>query len=370
MAFRANASLSERIVGGTRSFLANAIEKTLGPHAGYLGLAPADVVMRKKGSIVVGGVYYVNLGSLVSSLHGSAMIQEVTALIVQTSAGDALVDNIGGPFSGMIVSPSSPLVAINERGWPMSGLITFSNIGDSQTVYDILLIGRSLGGVPDIEHPPVAISPPSLTGDNLPVGSLTGDVGDWTNVPTSFEIRYLRDDITVLDDAGLTYVKSSLDQGTSIVMGVKAVNAFGVSAEAFSDPFLISGGTGLSQPENVEPPSIEGTAVIGSSLTAIAGVWLGSPDPTFSYSWYDNSFTLLSNAQSYTPLTAGDIYVGVKATNSQGTVTLFAQAFVIDPPPAQTADSTYWKADKSTWRDQFITLNAQISVEAGRRGAF
>lgn len=87
--------------------------------------------------------------------------------------------------------------------------------------------------------------------------------------------------------------------------------------------------TTTTKPANTSPPTITGTAKVGSNLTCNPGTWTGNP--TFTYQWYyensDGSGDVAINVggvgttQTYTPVvddTGGRNYCVVTATNAGG----------------------------------------------------
>lgn len=86
--------------------------------------------------------------------------------------------------------------------------------------------------------PPVSTVPPALTGDPHKGSVLTCSTGEWTESPTTFAWRWLRDDVVIPDEIGQTYPVTGEDVGTSLSCIVTATNELG-SAEAPSAPLPI-----------------------------------------------------------------------------------------------------------------------------------
>lgn len=85
----------------------------------------------------------------------------------------------------------------------------------------------------------------------------------------------------------------------------------------------IEGLTG-SAPANTVAPSITGTTVQGSTLTAADGTWTGTPAPTLTRQWKRNGVNISGATATTYVLTASDvgatITVTVTATNTIGSV--------------------------------------------------
>ncbi|MCU1458214.1 MAG: hypothetical protein JWL73_2306 [Actinomycetia bacterium] len=88
------------------------------------------------------------------------------------------------------------------------------------------------------------------------------------------------------------------------------------------DNLTVSAGA-APKPTNTAVPTISGTAMVGSTLTASTGTWTGSPS-SFSYQWSrcNGSCTAITNAGSTYVLGGADvgstIIVAVTATNGSG----------------------------------------------------
>src|SRR5438477_8366849 len=114
-----------------------------------------------------------------------------------------------------------------------------------------------------------------------------------------------------------------------------------------------SAGTGYGQqaPSNTAAPSISGTLVSGSTLTAGAGTWSGVAISSYAYQWKrcdlgGNSCADLGGATQTTyKLGSADVgttlRVSVTATNKNGSATAVSgQSGVVAPPPSTPAPPT------------------------------
>lgn len=129
-----------------------------------------------------------------------------------------------------------------------------------------------------------------------------------------------------------------------------------VSARETID-IMVAAGDGYSMdliaPENVEPPSISGTAQVGETLTGDDGEWSGVPEPTLSRQWQADGEPIDgATGPTYEPVeddVGAAITLAVTATNGAGSVTAVSEA--TDPvspaleapvntaPPAITGDA-------------------------------
>jgi murein DD-endopeptidase MepM/ murein hydrolase activator NlpD len=86
--------------------------------------------------------------------------------------------------------------------------------------------------------PPVSTAPPTITGDPHKGSILTCSTGEWTETPTTFAWRWVRDDVVIPDAIAQTYTVTGEDVGHSLICIVTATNELG-SAEAPSAPLPI-----------------------------------------------------------------------------------------------------------------------------------
>ena len=112
-----------------------------------------------------------------------------------------------------------------------------------------------------------------------------------------------------------------------------------VSAGAGFKIVTMSGG-GSVAPSNTVAPSISGSPVVGSTLTANNGTWAGSLPITYTYQWLKGGVNISgATAQTYVPVTGdigGTITVTVTGTNTSGN----ASATSAGVGPVAAASST------------------------------
>lgn len=179
---------------------------------------------------------------------------------------------------------------------------------------------------------PTLVREPVITGTASAGSILQATTGSWDNNPTSFSYQWQRCKTAAPSTCDAikgatksTYRLADADVDSFIRILVTAKNADG-STSAQSNPVgPVSSGT---PPKNTAPPSVTGSATVGSTLTATTGSWSGNPT-SFSYQWLrcdaagDNCGALASDTEK-TYKVAGDdasstLRVRVTAKNADGT---------------------------------------------------
>jgi hypothetical protein len=137
----------------------------------------------------------------------------------------------------------------------------------------------------------------------------------WTPAGASFGYQWLGDDVAIGGATGSTYTPVAGDVGTSVKVRVTASKAGStpttVTSEAVGpvkSPSLV----------NSAPPTISGTAKVGSRLTARSGTWAPA-GATFGYQWLANGVAISgARATTYLP-TARDLgrRISVKVSGSK-----------------------------------------------------
>jgi hypothetical protein len=153
---------------------------------------------------------------------------------------------------------------------------------------------------------------PTITGSGYLYGTLTNtNLGTWTNTPTSYARQWRRANppesggepsgySNISGATSSTYVTTSADNGKYVVCQVTATNAVGSNA-ASSNFIYVS----KYEPVSLLPYTFSGSALVGSTLTALEqiGSWKNTttnsgdtyPD-TFEYEWSYTDGTIIQSS--------------------------------------------------------------------------
>ena len=153
-----------------------------------------------------------------------------------------------------------------------------------------LLVASSSSAAP--QAPPQNTSEPRISGTARVGEVLRTTRGSWTgSEPIEFDFRWFRcqgrgapnasDCQRISNAENASYVLRQADAGFRIRSQVVATNEDG-SATATSNP---TGVVQSARPANTREPSISGTAVVGSRLTANRGEWVGNTPITYAFQW-------------------------------------------------------------------------------------
>lgn len=148
-------------------------------------------------------------------------------------------------------------------------------------------------GIAQTQAAPTNLNEPQITGTALTGKTLTASRGTWTGSPTSFEFQWTRcpsnggaaDASNCTTIGGATtekYSPAKADIGKRLRVRVTASNVDGAKTAASNATAIIREAGSLA---NVSPPTISGSATVGSTLTASRGTWSGDDAITYSATW-------------------------------------------------------------------------------------
>ena len=184
---------------------------------------------------------------------------------------------------------------------------------------------------------PTNTNEPRITGAAVVGSELTATRGTWTERPTSFEFQWTRcpaaggaaDASNCAAIGGATtenYVPGNRDLGKRLRVRVTASNDDGSTTAASNATAIVRDADTLA---NTEPPTVSGSATVGSTLTASRGKWSGDDPITFSIAWLrcdtnGGSCAAISGASDSTYVlksvdSGNTIRVRVTAKDSSGT---------------------------------------------------
>lgn len=154
--------------------------------------------------------------------------------------------------------------------------------------------------------------------------------------------------------AGLTYLVPN------VPAGIPTYNPGVRRRSSLQAAWIDLVGSGTPAPLNTSLPTITGSAVSGSVLTASGGTWIGTPAPTLSYQWFRDGVSIGGAGFSTYTLTLADvshlITVGVIGTSSSGTSNRVFSAAV---GPVQNASQISVKHEASQSWVTFGTTDSQ-----------
>lgn len=190
--------------------------------------------------------------------------------------------------------------------------------------------------------PPANTVLPVITGSLTPGSVLTTTTGTWTSTkPITYTYQWTKNGISIVNAILPVYVLTEADVGSSITVKVTATNMAG------SSTVTAVGVDGTEPPPiygllNSELPKVTGTLKVGSTLTTDNGGWVGTPPPTFTYSWQRDDVDIpgaTSNTYLLVTADAGHLITsGVTATNPADTLVAYSGAVgPISSPVANTA---------------------------------
>ena len=179
---------------------------------------------------------------------------------------------------------------------------------------------------------PKLVREPVVTGTASVGNILQATTGSWDNDPTSYAYQWERCKTgspsscsNIKGATKATYNVTAADVGMQMRVVVTAKNADGKASSESNPVGPVSSG---KPPTSTAPPSITGSATVGSTLTATTGSWTGDPT-SFAYQWLrcdaagENCGALQSDTSKTYKVASDDagatLRVRVTAKNADGT---------------------------------------------------
>jgi hypothetical protein len=211
---------------------------------------------------------------------------------------------------------------------------------------------------------------PSISGTPTQGQRLTATSGTWTGAqPISFSYQWVHcpsdggapDGSNCTNIAGATgtsYVLASSDVGWRIRIRVTGTNSVGSSTYASNaTPPVAKASVSTSKPKNTKAPSISGSMVQGSLLTANPGTWTGTAPITYSYQWLrcnsggGGCGSIGGATGTQYRLTSSDVgrkvRVSVTAKNSAGSTSATCPEYAVVTAPGPSGVITLPSGEKS-----------------------
>jgi hypothetical protein len=152
------------------------------------------------------------------------------------------------------------------------------------------------GGAAVTQAVPTNTAEPRITGAATVGSTLSASQGTWAGAPTSFAYQWVRcprggglpsgADCAAIGGASTTqYVVSSADVDRRLRVRVTASNADG-SRTVASNATPIVRAPDAGRPQNVEAPTLSGTAAQGQTMRVSVGTWTGQQPITFTFNWF------------------------------------------------------------------------------------
>ena len=160
---------------------------------------------------------------------------------------------------------------------------------------------------------PIDVVPPTISGNTAPGQTVTCSTGTWLNSPTSYAYSWQRDGASIAGQTTNQYLLASADVGHAITCTVMASNSAGPGLPAISPPILVlSLPVGLV-PVETSPPTIQGNAVQGQTVSCLPGAWSNSPT-SYAYTWQRTGTDISGATNTNYTLTAGDVNQAITCT--------------------------------------------------------
>ncbi|WP_353951886.1 carboxypeptidase regulatory-like domain-containing protein [Knoellia sp. S7-12] len=142
---------------------------------------------------------------------------------------------------------------------------------------------------------------PTISGTVKAGYTLTANAGTWGPAPVTVAYQWRRAGVAITGATASTYALTGSDTGktiTAVVTGTKA--GYATTARGSAATAVIAAGT-LTAPT----PTISGTKIVGSTLTAVPGTW-GPAPVTLAFQWFRSGVAITGATASTYALTTTD----------------------------------------------------------------
>ncbi|CAB4912415.1 unannotated protein [freshwater metagenome] len=265
------------------------------------------------------------------SIAGSAVVGQTLTCNPGTWTGSPTFTYSWRRDGSQVATGSTYAVTSGDVGRAITCVVTGTNGAGSATATSAAVTPAAAPVTPA----PVSTGAPSIQGTVAVGQQLTCTQGSWSNAPTGYAYSWRRDGGEVA--TGSQYTPTSADAGRAITCVVTASNAGGSSSATSPAVTPPTPTTPVAAPANTARPGIQGTTVVGSTLTATQGSWSNAPTG-YAYAWRRGGVAIPGATGTSYALVAADagrtISVAVTATNAGGSATAVSDGVAVTAAPA------------------------------------
>ncbi|WP_183164453.1 hypothetical protein [Arthrobacter oryzae] len=200
----------------------------------------------------------------------------------------------GMPITGAIAA--TRMVTANDAGSTLTVRVIGSRPGYTTAV-------MSSAPTAPVAKASLVTAVPTITGTAKVGSSLTANPGTWSPASVTLKYQWYRSGVAIIGANTATRVLALNDAGATLTVKVTGTRPGYTTASVISAPTAGVPADSLA----TAAPTITGTAQVGSTLTALTGLW-GPAPVTLTYQWYAGGvFVPGANLSTYRPTAA---YVG------------------------------------------------------------
>lgn len=264
------------------------------------------------------------------SISGSAVVGQTLTCNPGTWTGSPTFTYSWRRDGSQVATGSTYAVVAADVGKAITCQVTGTNSAGNATATSAAVTPTAA----PVVQAPANTGAPQIQGTAAVGQQLTCTQGSWSNSPTSYSYSWRRDGSEIATGAQYTLVAA--DAGRSITCVVTASNAGGsatATSGAVSPP---TPPAPVTAPVNTERPGIQGTTVVGNTLSCTPGAWTGSPT-SFAFSWRRDGGAIAGATGNTYALVAADagrtITCTSTASNSAGATTAVSDGVAVTAAP-------------------------------------